>query len=123
MAKYKITMWCESYLDATTLENRIDDIPWLHNKDYVVEETGSDLVTLVRVEQTCSARPSQWDAWDTEGNCWYLRYRWGRGSVQNWDDEYIPDREFDLTATRGEYDGTITLEEFCELAGLRLNLT
>ena len=55
-------------------------------------------VTLVRAVQTCVACPSQWDAWDADGNYYYLRYRSGHGSVrryrtENWtdstDDEFI----------------------------------
>jgi hypothetical protein len=37
---------------------------------------------LARVVQTCIAAPSQWDAWDTAGRRYYLRYRHGRGRVE-----------------------------------------
>lgn len=40
-------------------------------------------VTLVHLEQTCEACPSQWDGWDAEGTYYYIRYRWGHLSVQN----------------------------------------
>lgn len=43
--------------------------------------TVSDL-TLVRVVQTSSACPSQWDAWDADGNYYYLRYRHAHGTVE-----------------------------------------
>ena len=39
-------------------------------------------VTLVRIIQTCAAMPSQWDAWDLDGNYWYLRYRFSRGTAE-----------------------------------------
>lgn len=36
---------------------------------------------IVKAHQTCYACPSQWDAWDEEGNYWYLRFRHGYGSA------------------------------------------
>ncbi|GAA3267866.1 hypothetical protein [Streptomyces labedae] len=39
-------------------------------------------LTLVRVVRTCSAHPSQWDAWTAEGQYLYLRYRHGEGCVE-----------------------------------------
>jgi hypothetical protein len=81
------------------------------------------MITLVRAVQTCYACPSQWDAWDAEGQYYYLRYRHGHG--------YIRKEEADSMfrgAVVGEFshghplDGYITLEEFCALAGVALNL-
>lgn len=84
-------------------------------------------VTLVRAVQTCVACPSQWDAWDADGNYYYLRYRSGHGSArryrtENWtdgnDDEYI---ETIADFTYGHpLDGLLTLEEFADLAGITL---
>lgn len=37
---------------------------------------------LRRVVQTCSAYPSQWDAWTADGQYLYLRYRHGEGCVE-----------------------------------------
>lgn len=37
---------------------------------------------FVKVVRTCSACPSQWDAWDAEGGYYYLRYRSGRGTIE-----------------------------------------
>jgi hypothetical protein len=34
------------------------------------------------LQQTCVACPSQWDAETTDGEEVYIRYRWGRLSVQ-----------------------------------------
>lgn len=84
-------------------------------------------VTLVRVVQTCMACPSQWDAWDADGNYYYLRYRSSHGSVrryhsENWvesgGDEYV---ETVADFTYGHpFDGHISLEEFAHLAGIAL---
>lgn len=84
-------------------------------------------VTLVRAVRTCTACPSQWDAWDAEGNYYYLRYRSGHGEIrryrtENWldstDDEYVE------TVGAFDYghplDGHITLTEFAHLAGVVL---
>jgi len=40
------------------------------------------VITLVRLEQTCSTCPSQWDAWDADGTYYYIRYRWGCLTVE-----------------------------------------
>lgn len=37
---------------------------------------------LVRVIETCSACPSQWDAWDADGVYYYIRYRFGQLTVR-----------------------------------------
>ena len=70
-------------------------------------------IILVRAVQTCGACPSQWDAWDLNGRAWYLRYRHGHGTIG-------PDPcEDTLTfSTGGPLDGVISLEEFCEKAGV-----
>jgi hypothetical protein len=87
-----------------------------------------DGVTITRAVQTCSAAPSQWDAWDADGNYYYLRYRWGHGTVERCTspDWYkYDDGQGDLIATfdyGDPLDGSIELEEFAALAGLRLEL-
>ncbi|MFC9247427.1 hypothetical protein ACFT7S_26525 [Streptomyces sp. NPDC057136] len=83
---------------------------------------------LVRVVQTCSACPSQWDAWTADGQYLYLRYRHGEGCV-----ERHPDPETDtpdswnegLSELLVEWDdgtdgGLISLEAFLAAAGLTL---
>lgn len=84
---------------------------------------------LVRVEQTCFACPAQWDAWDADGSQYYLRYRHSFGSaerVRRGADEWLdgdrrePVGEFETDEDDG---GVISLEEFCERAGLELRLT
>ena len=83
-------------------------------------------VILARVIETCPACPSQWDAWDSDGQYWYLRYRHGRGTAERqpgpdismWDNN-SPQIDFDGEAN-GMEDGIISLEDFCRLAGLNL---
>ncbi|WP_046506189.1 hypothetical protein [Streptomyces odonnellii] len=84
---------------------------------------------LVRVVQTCSACPSQWDAWTADGQYLYLRYRHGEGCV-----EWHPDPEFDdspeswnegrsgllIEWDDGTSSGVIGLEDFLAAAGLAL---
>jgi len=83
-------------------------------------------IIIVRTVETCSACPSQWDAWDSSGQYWYLRYRHGIGSaerqprpdVETWTMRE-PDIEFD-GQVNGMADGVISLEDFARLAGITL---
>lgn len=84
-------------------------------------------VTLVRAVQTCMACPAQWDAWDADGNYYYLRYRCGHGEIrryrtENWHDSDTD--EYVETIASFEYghplDGSIGLTEFAHLAGVTL---
>ncbi|MFI0233143.1 hypothetical protein [Streptomyces sp. NPDC017086] len=85
------------------------------------------MITLARVVCTLSCVPTQWDAWDTDGRYYYLRYRFGRGTVDTYDDPdsdtwtVIPDGH---TAEFHDEDdpwcGEIELDEFLERAGMRL---
>ncbi|MER7766992.1 hypothetical protein [Kitasatospora sp. NPDC096140] len=85
---------------------------------------------LVRVVQTCSACPSQWDAWTADGQYLYLRYRHGEGSVE-WhpgpDDEADTPESWNagLSGLLVEWDdgtdgGVISLGDFLAAAGLVL---
>lgn len=93
-------------------------------------------ITLTKVVQTCEAVPSQWDAWDAEGQYYYLRYRHRTGTVHaepsqdesTWTSfptalgtptETGSVAHFYRSADEGE-SGWITLPEFLERAGLRL---
>jgi hypothetical protein len=102
------------------------------------------MITLVRAAQTSMACPAQWDAWDAEGRYYYLRFRHGCGSVESaptkelWRAEcvelpeseerpyggyewpgtdFLHEHDFE---TGPELDGSISLEEFCEKAGIAL---
>jgi hypothetical protein len=80
---------------------------------------------LVRVVETCSACPSQWDAWTATGQYLYLRYRSGIGTVEaqpspdpdTWDLDKEPIVEWN---TGGRLDGCIDLSDFLDAAGLAL---
>ena len=84
------------------------------------------MITITRAVQTCGACPSQWDAWDVDGDYYYLRYRSGCGSVTRFANEHF----WQDPAQRGEpvtsftfggwLDGCISLEKFAELAGITL---
>lgn len=83
-------------------------------------------VALARVVRTCTACPSQWDAWTVDGQYLYLRYRWGVGTVDAYDDSdsdtwtRIPDGadgSFDVGDPLG---GSMYLPEFLEASGLAL---
>ncbi|MFF7550924.1 hypothetical protein ACFZCU_46080 [Streptomyces canus] len=85
------------------------------------------MTALARVVCTCPSVPAQWDAWDTNGRYYYLRYRFGRGTVDDYDNsnpdtwDVIPDG---YTASfRDENEplkGEIELDEFLHRAGLQL---
>ncbi|MEU9945569.1 hypothetical protein [Streptomyces lavendulae] len=87
-----------------------------------------EALTLVRVVQTCSAYPSQWDAWTAEGQYLALGYRHGAGTV-----ELHPGPDIDtpeswnegLSELLTEWDdgtgsGVISLEAFLAASGLAL---
>lgn len=105
------------------------------------------MIILTRAVQTSMACPSQWDAWDADGNYYYLRYRHGHGEMrqyasENWmDAPWKPEQEIDdsvpgwgiyanieyiRTVARFSHgdplDGVIALEEFAGLAGIGLEL-
>lgn len=80
---------------------------------------------LARVVQTCWACPAQWDAWTTTGQYLYLRYRFGCGTVDAYDNDNSntwADFPTGRIASFGEnsMDGSITLADFLTAAGLQL---
>lgn len=91
--------------------------------------TGAGRPVIIRAVQTCFGCPAQWDAWDADGSQYYLRYRHSFGTaerVRRGADEWL---DGDRRETVGEFGtgeddgGVISLEEFCERAGLELRLT
>jgi hypothetical protein len=88
------------------------------------------MITLVRATRTSWACPSQWDAWDAEGNYYYLRFRHGCGSVTRYADEnWVSGSYEDAVGSRtgiasfehgDPLDGSIELDEFARLAGIEL---
>jgi len=97
----------------------------------VTEET----ITLVRIEGG-GGYPSQWEAEDEAGRYYYLRYRHGYGTIKRaenadaydvaeWDSESGRWIGIETLATfehGDEWDGWIELDEFCRLAGIRIEL-
>jgi hypothetical protein len=87
-------------------------------------------IVLVRAVQTCVAFPSQWNAWDADGQYYYLRHRAGRGSVDAFDSpdytRWGGDPLGKIAAFVGELPGDDftaarnDLEAFCEMAGIIL---
>ena len=81
-------------------------------------------IVIVRAVQTCTACPSQWDAWDMDGNYWYLRYRHGHGTAERqpspdpgtWTDD-PPMLSFECG---DRLSGFMELSEFCDRVGLNL---
>jgi hypothetical protein len=100
------------------------------------------MITLVRATRTSWACPSQWDAWDAEGNYYYLRFRYGTGQMRQyksadwvgapWIESADRTPGWGLRAnsqyialiaefTDGdEWAGVIELDEFARLAGIEL---
>lgn len=86
-------------------------------------------MTIVKAVLTCRACPSQWDAWTDTGQYLYLRYRWGRGTVETYPSPDVDEWAISDEALIAEFEdpnefaGEIGLEEFCQRAGLVLDLT
>ncbi|MEV5046114.1 hypothetical protein AB0N20_16055 [Streptomyces griseoincarnatus] len=78
--------------------------------------------------RTCSAHPSQWDAWTAESQYPYLRYRHGEGCVERHPgpDVGTPESWHEgLSAVLAEWDdgtgrGAVALEDFRAASGLTL---
>lgn len=92
-----------------------------------VGRAGESVITLVRATQTSMACPSQWDAWDADGNYYYLRYRHGCGQIRHYRTaDWIGVDEDQLIEVVAEFefghplDGEISLEEFASHAGIAL---
>jgi len=84
-------------------------------------------VIIGQAVRTCSACPSQWDAWDLDGNYWYLRYRHRRGLAERQpgpdpDTWTLKRPNISFDAQDDDADGVIDLETFCQRAGLTLAL-
>lgn len=81
---------------------------------------------IVRAVQLSSMSPAQWDAWDAwddDGAYWHLRYRTGQGTARQEGEAGSSEPGQVLSFRHGDpLDGSISLEEFCEHAGLRLEL-
>lgn len=91
-----------------------------------------EISPLVKVIQTVKACPSEWSAWDADGNWYYLRYRFGRGTVHRSAGgpppgaehqayvEALGDASLLTDFVYGDsYDGEMALDHFLLLAGMR----
>lgn len=76
-------------------------------------------LTIIRADQTSLACPSQWDAWTPDDTRLYLRYRFGHGTVHRDGPSGQLLAEFEHGS---ELAGSMNLAEFCNHAGLTLNL-
>lgn len=86
------------------------------------------LPQFTRTEQTCYGCPSQWDAWDADGNQYYLRFRWGvgtlslRGRMVDGEMQHLERGEQIVSFQAGDpYSGIISLDEFLDRARAALN--
>ena len=64
---------------------------------------------LQRIVVTCPAMPWQCDAWDDTGHYFYLRYRFGRGSIDFYEGGL---GVFEARWGDSPYSGECTLVEF-----------
>jgi hypothetical protein len=86
------------------------------------------VLTIVHAVETCAGCPMQWDAWTDTGQYLYLRYRFGKGTVDDYPDNNVDAwtriPEGSVVRFRDEdcWAGEITLDEFCDRAGIRLAL-
>lgn len=83
-----------------------------------------DEIRLERIVQTCSACPSQWDAWDKEGQRYYIRYRFGSLTVdkvpEDLDNSSILDWKNIFTQEiGGEWDGEMSLDDMMRHTGFK----
>jgi len=82
--------------------------------------------SIVRAVRTCTACPSQWNAWTADGQYLYLRYRSGIGTADAYNNPdadtwtRIPDGNIARFDTEDRHDSEIDLDEFCDLANLDL---
>lgn len=100
---------------------------WCHPERKDEECPGAAAIVLKKVRQTCYACPSQWDAWDAEGNYYYLRFRGGVGSIDHYpspdDETWSESNRVHLGSftTDNPLDGCITLQDFCKEMGIALD--
>lgn len=78
-------------------------------------ERPTDGVRIAKLKQTCTACPSQWDAWGDDGSYYYVRFRWGclevdhAASQDEWWDK--PERTLYHLQLSDGLDGLMTTEQ------------
>ncbi|MFD9124565.1 hypothetical protein [Kitasatospora sp. NPDC059571] len=104
----------------------VDDLLIAHDQPLgAVEAHLHEDVTLARVVQTSVGCPLQWDAWTTTGQCLYLRYRHGEGTVEQHPSEDVDTWDGEESRLWTSWDdgtngGWIDLNDFLATAGLLL---
>lgn len=78
-------------------------------------------VVIRKLEQTLSACPTQWDAWAEDGTYYYIRYRFGRltidkGEVGNTIFNWVRDQHL------FQWDGMMDQELMLRATGFELEL-
>ena len=73
----------------------------------------TETITLVKATVQCPEAANSWHAWDDQGLYYYLRFRWGRGTIAT---GYGVDDIIDTFADDGAPD--ITIEDFCLYMGV-----
>ena len=64
------------------------------------------MIKITRIVKTCMACPAQWNAWDDNGDYYYIRYRFGKLTVH----KGLNLNELIFSKViGGEYDGEINL--------------
>lgn len=84
------------------------------------------MITLAWIVQKTVAMPAQWDAWDTEGVMYYLRYECGHGTVWRLHEPgvYWPGRDLVAEFHKADDDADcISFEDFVALSGISLSPT
>ena len=73
------------------------------------------MINIVKIYETCSGCPSQWEAKDSDGRFYYFRYRWGAlrvtsaDSPEDWKEGL--DNESFYANLGDPFDGFMTYEE------------
>lgn len=76
-----------------------------------------EMPTLKELQMTCSACPSQWEGYTTDGAFIYIRYRYGYLTVDLHD--YIGECIFEWTSD-DLWDGSMDTETMLRLTGLKV---
>lgn len=71
-------------------------------------------IKLVRIEQTLDFCPSEWDAYDSDGDYYYIRYRYGFLSVNK--GEIMGESVF-ARQVKDHLSGVMSTEEMLRITG------
>lgn len=76
-------------------------------------------IHFAELTMTCISCPSQWDAWDADGNYYYIRYRFGRlrvdraPTLDDWWKRTEPFNQWEIfrETVGSQFHGSMTTEE------------